>query len=206
MYLFFEKFINFVGMSLIENYFLYNFNALIISKYFVNFLGSFPKIKKLVFYFIINIKQYKKNLLLFYIMLSLIFGGILILKRKEIQGLQIFIIELKKKKIYFFLITFISFYLPLLNVVDNTIKKAFVLVKSKKEFFNLYRLNYFSFPVITELDVIYLDYEMIYDFINSYRFQIDVYMKMMLFSKDSGELFLRYYRVPINLKKYKKIL
>ena len=36
---------------------------------------------------------------------------------------------------------------------------------------------------------------MIYGFINSYRFQIDIYIKVMLFSKDSGELFLRFHRV-----------
>ena len=68
-------------MSLVENYYFYTFNSIIISKFFVNFLGSFPKIKKLVFFIIINIKQYKKNVLLFYIMISLIFGGVLILKK-----------------------------------------------------------------------------------------------------------------------------
>ena len=100
-------------MSLVENYFVYNFNSIIISKLFVNFLGSFPKIKKLIFFFIINIKQYKKNLLLFYIVISLIFGGVLILKRKEIQGLQIFNLMLKNKNLFLFLFMFINFYLPL---------------------------------------------------------------------------------------------
>ena len=144
-------------MSLVENYFVYNFNSIIISKLFVNFLGSFPKIKKLIFFFIINIKQYKKNLLLFYIVISLIFGGVLILKRKEIQGLQIFNLMLKNKNLFLFLFMFINFYLPLLNIVDNKVKKAFLLYNCKKQLFSIYRLNYFSFPVISELDVIYLD-------------------------------------------------
>ena len=47
---------------------------------------------------------------------------------------------------------------------------------------------------------------MIYDFINCYRFQIDIYIKVMLFSKDSGELFLRFHRVPCVLKLHKKLL
>ena len=144
-------------MSLVENYYFYTFNSIIISKFFVNFLGSFPKIKKLVFFIIINIKQYKKNVLLFYIMISLIFGGVLILKRKEIQGLQIFNLVLKNKNIFLFLFVFIYFYLPLLNIVDTFLKKAFLLSKNKKALFFMYRLNYFSFPVISELDVIYLD-------------------------------------------------
>ena len=32
----------------------------------INFIGNIPKIKKLAFFFLINIKQYKKNVLLFY--------------------------------------------------------------------------------------------------------------------------------------------
>ena len=90
-------------------------------------------------------------------MISLIFGGVLILKRKEIQGLQIFNLVLKNKNIFLFLFVFIYFYLPLLNIVDTFLKKAFLLSKNKKALFFMYRLNYFSFPVISELDVIYLD-------------------------------------------------
>ena len=192
-------------MSLIENYYFYNFNSIMLSKVFVNFLGGFPKIKKLVLYFIISAKQYKKNLLLFYIMLSLVLGGVLLLKRKEINGIQIFSIELKNKSIPLFLFSFTNFYLPLLNVVDNAIKIAFALSSNKKHKFYIYRLNYFSFPVISELDVLYLDYEMLYDFINAYKFQIDMYLKVMLFSKDSGELLLRLYRFPTTFKISKKL-
>ena len=47
---------------------------------------------------------------------------------------------------------------------------------------------------------------MIYDFINCYRFQIDIYLKVILLSKDSGELFLRYYRIPCVLKFTKKLI
>jgi len=187
-------------MNSLQNYYYYCFNSIIISKIFINFLGDLPKIKKLSFFFIINIKSYKKNLLLFYIMISLIFGGSLILKRNESQGLQIFNIFIKKKKIYIFFLLFINFYLPLLSTVENSLKKGFHFSKSKKQNFFYYRLNYFSFPVISEFDAIYLEYETIYDFVNSYRFQLDIYIKLALLSKDSGEVLLRFFRLPCVLQ------
>lgn len=64
----------------------------------------------------------------------------------------------------------------------------------------MYRLNYFSFPVISELDLIYLDYEMIYNFINSYKFQLDIYIKIKLFIKDVGNFLFRFYRFPCILE------
>lgn len=162
-------------MNNLYNYYYYCFNSIIISKIFINFLGNVPKIKKLCFFFIINLKSYKKNLLLFYIMISLIFGGGLILKRSELQGLQVFNLSIRKKKIYIFFLLFINFYLPLLSVVENSVKKSLHFLKSKKKDFFFYRLNYFSFPVISEFDVIYLEYETIFNFVNSYRFQLDIY-------------------------------
>lgn len=166
----------------------------------INFIGNIPKIKKLAFFFLINIKQYKKNVLLFYIMLSLIFGGIFIKKKKENQGLHIFNIIIKKKKIYYYLLSFVNIYLPLLSVIENYLKKGFLFSWNKHNNFLLYRLNYFSFPVISELDLIYLDYEMIYNFINSYKFQLDIYIKIKLFIKDVGNFLFRFYRFPCILE------
>lgn len=144
-------------MGIVENYYVYQFNSIIISKVFINFLGNFPKIKKLSFFFIINNKHYKKNLILFYILISLIFGGILILKRKEVQGVSIFNIVLKRKKIFFFLFAFVNFYLPLLSVSENLLKKGFFFLRDLQYNLFFYRLNYFAFPVISEFDSIYLD-------------------------------------------------
>ena len=102
-------------MNSIANYYLYNFNSIIISKLGLFSLKNFPKIKNLTLFFIINIKQYKKNLLLFYIIINLIFGGILVLKINITNYLQLINLVLKKKKKNFFLQAFINFYLPLLN-------------------------------------------------------------------------------------------
>jgi hypothetical protein len=185
-------------MNSVQNYY-YCFNSILISKVFINFLGNVPKVKKLSFFFIINLKTYKKNLLLFYIMISLIFGGSLVLKRHDSQGLQIFNIFIKKKKIYVFFLLFINFYLPLLNIVENSVKKGHFF-KFKNHNFLHYRLNYFSFPVILEFDVLYLECEAIYNFVNSYRFQLDIYIKSNLLCKDSGEILLRFFRFPCVLQ------
>ena len=89
-------------MNSIANYYLYNFNSIIISKLGLFSLKNFPKIKNLTLFFIINIKQYKKNLLLFYIIINLIFGGILVLKINITNYLQLINLVLKKKKKIFF--------------------------------------------------------------------------------------------------------
>ena len=97
-------------MGLHSIYYKDFFNSLIISKIILNSLWLIPKIKKIIFYFILQNKEYKKNLLLFYIIVSLIFLGITVIKKKVISGLHIFKIILKKKKICTFLISFIYFY------------------------------------------------------------------------------------------------
>lgn len=89
-------------MNNIENYYLYSFNYILLSKLCILSLRSFPQIKNLTLFFIINTKQYKKNLLLLYIIINLIFGGILVLKTNVINSLQIINLNVKKRKIFFF--------------------------------------------------------------------------------------------------------
>lgn len=185
-------------MLVLNTFNFYNFKAILISKLFINFLGNIPKLKRLSFFFIIDIKQYKKNLLLFYIIICLIFGDILGIKKKEVQHFVIFNLNLTNRKITQFFYSFVSFYLPLLGFNQNSLKKGFFCYR-KKESISVYRLSYFSFPVIAELDVICADYEMIYGFVNNYRFQLDVHIFISKFLKDSGEILLRFNRLPCNL-------
>ena len=126
-------------MGIFDNYCLYHYNAITISKIVIYNLGVFPKIKKLSFYFIINIKTYKKNLFLFYIMISLIFGGVLVLKKKEVLNFQVFNFQVNKKKILLFILMFINVYLPLLVTVEGILKKVFFLSNKKKK--TIYRCN-----------------------------------------------------------------
>ena len=52
-------------------------------------------------------------------MLSLVLGGVLLLKRKEINGIQIFSIELKNKSIPLFLFSFTLFYFFLMKYLSK---------------------------------------------------------------------------------------
>ena len=99
-------------MNIFDNYYVYNFNSIILSKIVVKSLSVIPRVQKLSFIVIVNLKQYKKNLLLFYIVISIMFGGVFFLQRKVISGLQVFNIIISKKKINKFLLVFIGFYLP----------------------------------------------------------------------------------------------
>jgi len=119
-------------MNNLENYYSYNVNSIIISKLSIVSLSVFPKIKSLTLFFIISTKQYKKNLLLLYIIINLIFGGISVLKINVTNSLQLIKIVLKKKKIFAFLQSFINFYLPLLNPSENVIKDGVSFTTGKK--------------------------------------------------------------------------
>ena len=183
-------------MNTFENYFFYNynFNAIIISKIGITSLKKLPKIYNLTFFFIVNVKQYKKTLLLFYIIISLIFSGIVALKTNITISLQIIKLTLKKIKIFYFLQAFINFYLPLLSSTENIIKQGISYTKVNK--FLVYRLNFFSFPVIPELDSISESYEMIYNFVSGYKFQLDLFMTSSFLLRSSNELIIRMYRFP----------
>ena len=190
-------------MNLIENYYSWNINNIIISKITLKNFKNIPEIKKLYFIFIIKIKQYKKNFFLFFIMISLIFGNILILKNKQNKDLQLFSLKLKKKKIKIFLLNFVNMYLPIINTNENLIKQSINCLRKNRIL--LYRLNYFSFPCISELDVFYAKNEQIYNFINSYKLQLDIYIKFPSYIKNSFEFLLRIYRLSYNLKLKKKL-
>jgi hypothetical protein len=47
---------------------------------------------------------------------------------------------------------------------------------------------------------------MIYDFINCYRFQLDIYIKMSSISKDSGEVLIRFHRLPCRIELKNKVV
>jgi hypothetical protein len=111
-------------MGLLSNYCQPKYNYIIISKISINFLKNYPELKYLFLYFIIDIKQYKKNLLLFYLVINLIFCGIKFTKKNSQGSLSIFKLIIKKKTIFFFLQSFINFYLPLLSTSENVYKRT----------------------------------------------------------------------------------
>jgi hypothetical protein len=102
-------------MGLLENYCKPKFNSLILSKTTIKSLKNYPELKYLFLFFLIDIKQYKKNTLLFYLVINLIFGGVSFTKKKSLNSLLVFKLLVKKKKLFIFLESFVLFYLPLMS-------------------------------------------------------------------------------------------
>jgi hypothetical protein len=186
-------------MGLLENYCNLKIKSMCLSKLSIKALKNYPKFKSFFISIIVNIKQYKKNLLLFYLIINLMFGGLSFVKKKSTNYL-ILQVHLKNKKIFFFLQAFINFYLPLLNISDIIYKK---LVIRRRMFLiqtSYYRFTYFCFPPIPELDVIYENFELIYDFISNFKCQLDIVIRNSKQIQQVGELLLRFYRFPCKIK------
>jgi hypothetical protein len=188
-------------MGVLENYCKPKFNSIIISKTSIDSLKNYPELKCLFLYFIINTKQYKKNVLLFYVIINLIFGGIKFTKKNSTGSLFVFKLSIKKNKMYSFLRSFVSFYLPLLNSSENVYKQTIVSFKQKSATsLCFYRFNYFAFPAILELDLLYEDFELLYDFITNFKLQFDMVVKHPKNGFNVGEILLRMYRFPCSAK------
>jgi len=172
-------------------------NSILLSKLNVLNLQSIPELQKLSFFFVISTKVFKSNEYLFYIMVSLIFNGTLVKKKNQVRKISIFNIVLIKK-VESFLARFVSFYLPLVDYDDIVISKGIALNAVKNNML-VFRLNYFTFPVIPELDFIYNEYPMIRKFISTYRLQLDIYLKLSHAVKDTGDFLLRMHRLPCRL-------
>jgi hypothetical protein len=189
-------------MGVLENYCKNKFNSIIISKICIQSLKNYPKLQCFFLYFLLNIKQYKKNLLLFYLVINLIFGGVSFVRKKTTGSLTVFKVTVNKKKMFIFLQSFIYFYLPLLNASENVYKTT--VSKRQESLYNIcfYRFNFFSFPAISELDLIYESFELIYDFISNFKLQLDIVVKVPKNTFFIGDILLRMYRFPCNTKSH----
>lgn len=168
-----------------------------ISKTVTKALGQLPKIKRLTFSFMFNTKIYKKNLILFYIVLSLVFHEINILKEKDCQNIFFLYLKISEPKIWLTLQNFVNVYLPLIQTKDNNIK---TIVSSRRTRSLIFDVNYFSFPVIPELNLLYFKSDLIYKQVSFYRFQVRFYIQRSFFVKDFGEFLVRYQRLPYRFK------
>lgn len=182
-------------MGLLENYCANKFNSILISKLSVKLLKNYPELKCFLLYFIINLKHYKKSLLLFYLMVNLIFGGIFFFKKKKTNFSYVLKMSVRKKKMFIFLNSFVNVYLPLVNISENIYKQTVSSRKLNLTKFFFYRFHFFSFPAISELDLFYEDFELIYDFVIGFKFQLDIVIKNQ-FLLSAGEILLRMHKFP----------
>ena len=177
----------------------YYYRNIISSKLFLENCYNFPKIKKITIFFIINTKYYKKNLVIFYILLNFCFSGHILFYIAELNNYQVLNFFLKKKEIYFFFKNFITFYLPTLELDQNNVKKIVVpCIKNNSKI--LYSLNYYNFPILPEFDYLFYINEQLYNIVNMYKTKINFYIKNYFFIKNSLECLLRIYRVPVEIK------
>ena len=169
---------------------------IISSKLILNSSFNWPKIKKIAVFFILNAKYYKKNILLFYIIVNLSFSDVIITHNKEMYNYQILKFSIRSNKINNFFNNFINVYLPILDGNQNLIKKVAV---NNIETFNcfLYRINYFNFPLVPESDFLCYSNEYISNLINNYQVRFDVYVKFINFTKNSLEFLFRLYKFPV---------
>ena len=183
---------------MIENYY-YNYKTSIISsKLILKKQFIFPKIRKIEIFFIISIKYYNKIILLLYLLIHVCFFASILLYNKEKNNYQILKLFLYKKKIINFLNNFISVYLPVFEIDQNTIKKSITPLKNKKNF--IYRIIYSNFPVLPEIDFLCYSNEHISNIISLCQIVLDFYLKKSFFIKNSLNFLLRLFRLPIVLK------
>jgi hypothetical protein len=145
-----------------EQYCFCYHQSIISSKITLKPYFSFPKIKKIVVFFILNTKYYKKNILLFYIIVNLCFYQTTVSHTKEINNYHIFKFSLQKRKVTQFFNSFINVYLPTLSFNQNLIKKSSLDNTEKFSSF-IYRICYFNFPVVPETEFLCYTNEHIYN-------------------------------------------
>lgn len=84
--------------------------------------------------------------------------------------------------------------------VGNSIKLGSVSIKTTVGA-NLmfYRISYFTFPVTSELDLIYADYEILYNIVSSYKMQLNFVLKVGVL-KVANCFLIRMFKWPCVLK------
>ena len=180
-----------------ENYCFEYCGSVISSKLILKCYFDFPKFRKIVVFFIINIRYYKKNIFLLYIIINICFYCNLIFYNKEINNYQVVKFSLRKKNIYVFFNTFINVYLPILDRDQNIIKLSTIISYKPIQ---IYRFNYFNFPVIPESDFLCYNNENLVSVITTYQIRFDFYLKSFIFLKNSLEFLFRMFRLPIIIK------
>lgn len=184
---------------MLEQHCFYYHQSIISSKINLKAYFIFPKIKKIVVFFIVNTKYYKKNVLLFYIIVNICFYRVTVSHTKEVNSYHVFKLSFQKIKITEFFNNFVNVYLPTLGFNQNLIKKS-SLDKNKKRNNLFYSMCYLHFPVIPETEFLCYTNEYIYNWINDYHIRLDVRIKSRRFFKNSLEFLFRLFRFPIVTK------
>lgn len=168
-------------------------NIYLLSKYSYTQIKNFPQIKLMTYNLVLNYKQKNKYYLFIHMIIMLIFYNPSAKTRFLFKTQQMNILELKlksRKSIFQFLHNFIYIYFPRIDSFSTEFK-----------FFderNIIKFSFFKFPLIFELNTLFNSIEYLYSFINTYRFQLNLFFK-----KQKNFLlnytYLQYYKLPILL-------
>jgi hypothetical protein len=162
--------------------------AILLSKLSTALKKKLPSIKKIIFYFLINLKTYKKGELLLFIALALIFRGLQVRKYTEFRSIQVFRVVLHKCA---FLKMFVWYYLPTLGLQENYIQSSL----NQKSRQIILQMTYKSMLCLPEFDEFYSSYDLVFTILASYRVLLSIYMEKCALS--SGiETLVRFYRLP----------
>lgn len=147
-------------------------NNLILSKYNQNSITSFPKIINCNFTVALYYKQKHKYFLFINIMLLLLFVNPYIKTRFFFKTSPINIIQINlrgQNTILNFMANFIEIYFPLID--------SFLIEFKFSLKHNTIKFNFFKFPLLFELNILFLSLEHLYLFINNYKFQLEFNLK-----------------------------
>ena len=174
------------------------FNNTCLSKFILVSIKNYPGIAGIQVFFIVS-KSYKKNLLLFFIILHLIFGSVFFQQKKCNQSILLYnIIKicLKKKKIYAFLFRFL-YYLPLSSFVAHAIFKKIIYRVLYYKSTHYIRFNFFLFPPILELDRFYEDFDQFYVLVSLFKFQCNFKISNPVFF--GANFVLQFFKFPCKI-------
>ena len=152
-----------------KQYCLYNF---LLSKYTYNAVFSYPRIITLTFAVTLYYKQKHKFLIFLHIILLLLFTNPNMKTQFFFKTAPINLVRLQLKgsnAILCFIFNFIYIYFPLIDSFSCELKYNLR--------YNLIKFCFFKFPLLFELNILFLSLEYLYLFLNNYKFQLEFYLK-----------------------------
>ena len=182
-------------MNIINQYQVLKYKSTFISKYTIQEVQKFPFIRQCIFFFFLDSKQYKKKIILFYIVISLFITGIFFLKKHQRSTQSIIKFTILNNKVFIFLYQFVHYYLPHLGLQEHFIKRIYLRnIKNQKKIY--IRFTYFSFPIFLELDALLSDFLGLFEIVNSFKFQLDFNIIYLNYKLNLSEFLFRFFRVP----------
>lgn len=168
-------------------------NYYLLSKYTYVTIKRFPKILSMSYNIILTYKQKNKFFIFLHIIIMLIFYNPSTKTRFLFKTHQMNILEINfksEKSIFFFIHNFIYIYFPRIDSFSAELKFF-----SQK---NIVSFSFFKLPLIFELNSLFNSIEYLYNFINSYKFQLNFILKKQK-NNIINFCFLQYLKFPILL-------